>query len=64
MKENIKRLRKEAGFTQGQIAELLSVGQNTVSMWETGCAKPSVDKLPMLAKILGCTIDELYAEAK
>lgn len=62
MHENIKRLRKRAGFTQVQIAEQMAVGQNTISMWETGCAKPSVDKLPQLARILGCTIDELYGE--
>ena len=62
MHENIKRLRKRAGLTQVQLAEHLDVGQNTVSMWETGCAKPSVGKLPQLARILGCRIDELYGE--
>ena len=62
MHENIKRLRRKAGLTQMQLAWHLNVEKNTVSMWETGCAKPSVDKLPLLAKLLGCTIDELYKE--
>lgn len=60
----IRKLREDRGITQAQLSEKLGVGRSAVAMWETGCAKPSADKLPKLAKLLGCTIDELYAEDK
>lgn len=56
---NIKKAREKAGLTQQDLANELGVGQSTVAMWETQNSLPRTDKLPMLAKILGCTIDEL-----
>ena len=63
MHEKIKKLRERAGLTQEELATHFKVDRSAVAKWETGCAKPSVDKLPMLAKLLGCTIDELYEDA-
>lgn len=59
---NIKRLREKVGKTQMQLAEDLGVTQACVAMWETGKAFPNSDKLPVLARVLGCTIDELYGK--
>ena len=59
MTVNIKKAREKAGLTQQDLANELGVGQSTVAMWETQNSLPRTDKLPMLAKILGCTIDEL-----
>lgn len=59
---NIKTLRLNKRLTQGQLATLLEVDQTAVSQWETGVSAPRADKLPELAKILGCTIDELFIE--
>lgn len=56
---NIKEAREKAGLTQQDLANELGVGQSTVAMWETQKSLPRTDKLPALAKILGCTIDEL-----
>ncbi len=56
---NIKKAREKAGLTQQDLANELGVGQSTVAMWETQNSLPRTDKLPALAKILGCTIDEL-----
>ena len=56
---NIKEAREKAGFTQQDLADELGVSQSTVAMWETQKSLPRTDKLPALAKILGCTIDEL-----
>ena len=56
----IAELRKSKGMTQKEIAELLLVSQQCVAGWETGARKPTTDKLPLLARALGCTIDELY----
>ena len=59
MTVNIKEAREKAGLTQQDLANELGVGQSTVAMWETQKTLPRTDKLPALAKILGCTIDEL-----
>ncbi len=59
----IKRLRKQANLTQTQVSEKLIVERSTVAKWEAGEAMPRADKLPELAKILGCTIDDLFGNA-
>lgn len=56
---NIKKAREKAGITQQELAKQLGIGQSTVAMWETQRALPRADKLPALAKLLGCTVDEL-----
>ena len=56
----IKKMREKAKLSQEKLAELLGVTQGAVSQWESGEVSPTTDKLPELAKILGCTIDELY----
>ena len=58
----IQKMRLARGLTQAKLAEALDVDTSTVTKWETGKAKPRADKLPLLAKILGCSIDELFAE--
>lgn len=58
--KNLKLLREQTGLTQQGLAQALGVEQSTVSMWETGNSSPRADKLPELARILKCTIDELY----
>lgn len=55
----IKEQREKIGLTQKQLAEMLGIRQSTVAMWETEINKPRADKLLELAKILGCTVDEL-----
>ena len=58
----IKEKREAKSMTQTEIAEKLNISRTTVSMWETGDSMPRADKLPALAKILDCTIDELMGE--
>lgn len=57
---NVKKYRNKAGITQKRLAELLGVGQSTVAMWEAGENLPCAGKLPKLAKILGCSVDDLF----
>jgi transcriptional regulator with XRE-family HTH domain len=57
----IKELRTSQKFTQVMLAEQMGVSQSAVAMWETGASLPSADKLPKLARALGCTIDELLS---
>ena len=59
---NIKRFRNKLNISQAALADSMRVAQQAVAKWETGEAMPRADKLPELARILGCTIDELFAE--
>lgn len=61
--QTLKRLRIKNNMTQSQLAETMGYSsQSIVAMWESGERKPPSDKLPELARILGCTIDELFNE--
>ena len=63
MQMQIKALRQKAGLTQVKLAELLGYGSSSViTMWENGERKPPSDKLPQLATILSCTIDDLFKD--
>lgn len=57
--ENIKKFRIASGYTQSDLAILLSVSPQAVSRWENGQACPDIALLPMLAKFLNVTIDEI-----
>ena len=60
----IKVLRTEKNLTQVQLAKFLEVGQSTIVFWENGNCMPRADKLPKLAEILGCTVDDLFKNTK
>lgn len=59
---NLKQLRIKAGLCQSDLAKTLGISRTTVSMWEIGAGFPRADKLPELAKILDCSIDDLFEE--
>lgn len=59
---NIKKLREAAGISQMRLSEMINVPQSTIASWETGRALPRADKLPLIAKALGCTVDDLLKE--
>lgn len=61
--KSLARLRKAAGYTQMGFAAALGVTQSTVALWEAGSIWPSAEKLPSIARLLNCTIDDLYASA-
>ena len=57
---NIKTLREKRGFRQEDLAKELNVDRSAVAKWETGCAVPKADRLPQIAKVLSCSIEDLY----
>ena len=57
--DNIKKYRMARGFTQSDLAILLSVSTQAVSKWENGQTFPDITALPLLAKYLDVSIDEL-----
>lgn len=58
--ENIAKYRKQKGFTQEQLGELLGVTNQAVSKWESGVSMPDVMLLPKIAEVLGITLNRLY----
>lgn len=58
----IKELREAAGLSQPQLADAMGVAQSAVSSWEAGTYLPRVRQLPLLAGVLDCDYNELFAE--
>jgi transcriptional regulator with XRE-family HTH domain len=52
-------LRMRAGLTQQEVANRLDVNPSTITHWEKGRNFPAVSRLPKLAELYGCTVDEL-----
>ena len=55
-------MRRRAGITAVQLAERMHCTKTTVYFWEQGRCWPSSQELPRIAEILGCSIDELFAD--
>lgn len=51
--------RKKSGLSQYAVAEKVGVDQSAVCLWETGKNAPRAAVLVKLAKLYGCTVDEL-----
>lgn len=49
----IRNARKQAGFTQARLAELLDVNRATISKYENGEISPPVEQLELMAKHFG-----------
>ena len=50
--ENIKKFRKEKGYDQMKLAELLNVSNRTVSSWEIGRTEPNMGMVENIASVL------------
>ena len=58
-KVRLKELRKEKGFSQLEIAKMLSMSKMAVSHWEKGNSEPSIEQLKILARLFDVSIDYL-----
>ena len=57
--ESIRRLRKESGFTQEQLAEALGVSVSAVHKWESGKALPELEMLVDIAEFFETSVDAM-----
>lgn len=57
--DKIKLARKEAGYTQKQLAELCKVATGTIQQYELGKRQPGLNQLEKIADALGKNIIEL-----
>lgn len=57
----IAEQRKAAGMSQQQLADSMGVAQSNVVGWEKEIYLPRARQMRLLAKVLDCSIDELFA---
>ena len=60
--DKLIQLRRERGYSQEQLADLLKVSRQSVSKWEAGHSMPELNKLIVLADIFKITVDYLVKE--
>ncbi len=63
LEERIKLLRKERGWSQGELAEQIGADARQISRYENGHITPSVEVLVKLAEVFDVSVDYLLVEA-
>ena len=59
--ETMKKLRKDRGNTQEELAEHLGISVQAVSKWELAKSAPDISFLPTMADVFECSIDDLFS---
>lgn len=62
-KDRLKSLRTEAGLTQGELAKKAGITTSTISMYEQGNRKPSLEALEALADFFNVDVDYLLGKS-
>ena len=62
--QRIAALRKVHDTTQVQLAEALGISQQTVQAYEVGRRRIPVSALPIVARVLDVSLEELFGESK
>ena len=62
MKNRIKILRAEYGWSQARLAELLGVSRQSVNAVETGKFDPSLPLAFAIARLFGKPIEEIFID--
>ena len=60
LKKRIAELRKEQKMTQQALGEALQVSRQTIISLENGKYNPSLTLAYGIAKVFGCTIEEVF----
>ena len=60
MKNTVRELRKEKGWSQAMLGEKLDVSRQTVNAIETGKYSPSLPLAFKLAHLMGKTIEQVF----
>ncbi len=60
--EKIKECRKQAGFSQEQLAERLNVSRQAITKWETNKGIPDIANLTAISDEFGLSLDELIKD--
>ena len=60
LETKIRALRQERGMDQSQLAALVGVRRETISRLEKGLYNPSLKLAMDIAKVFGCTVEEIF----
>ena len=60
--ENIKKLRKNHGYTQKDLANILQVKPTAISAWESGRNKPLMDKVTIMATLFDVSTSDIVGD--
>ncbi len=60
MKNRLRDLRGDKGWSQGKLAELVDVSRQTINAIETGKYDPSLPLAFELARVFGLPIEEIF----
>ena len=55
----MRAMREKKDMSQQAVALEIGVEHSTVAKWESGKSRPRAELLPKLAKLFGCSIEEL-----
>ena len=61
MKNQVRELRTDRGWSQGDLADKLEVSRQTVNAIETGRYDPSLPLAFTIAKLFGKSIEKIFA---
>lgn len=62
--EKLKSIRKQAGMSQEQLAEKLSVSRQSVTKWETDAGIPDIENIMAISALFDISIDELLSNER
>lgn len=60
----IKRFRSRTKLTQYKVSQLAGISLDTYRDYEQGRVTPSVERLFMIADVLGCKLDDFAADTE
>jgi DNA-binding XRE family transcriptional regulator len=65
MKMTLRQLRKRAGLTQKEAANVLNVSHDTLSRWENGATNPTALQAVDICRVYKCKFDDIeWPESK
>ena len=62
--ERLQELRKQSGYSQEQVAEMLGLSRQAISKWESGQGKPEIDNIVKLTEIYNVSADYILLGAE
>lgn len=57
--KNFRKLRRQSGLSQKQVADMLGIRQSNVSDWENDVSRPDYEKLIALSELYEVSLYEL-----
>lgn len=60
--DNLKKYRRQKGYSQSELASKLFVSRQCISKWEKGVTQPDLETLNKISELLGVSIDVLIKD--